>query len=544
MSQEPNIEVIDVAIIGGGPGGTYAGWRLKTGYVDRDTRLSQFMSDNGGNLRVRLYEGSDRIGGRLESLIPPGAPHLRAEFGGMGYSSNHIVVKQLVENVLKLPIVDFPAGTDQNINYLRGVFYRLADYHSNPSIVPYRVRPTEYGKDFSEIILQAVQTVIPNVTTLEWYQWQYLKQNMLFEGRHLYDLGFWNFLQRLMSNEAYQLSVDAGGHFPFIGNWNAAEALEWYMSDFKPNTTYKTISTGYDQIPLTLFNQYVAAGGEFRMSTKLTGIEKTYVPSLGQVFRLTFSQGDPVLARAVILSMPRRSLEIISPNSDILRDATTQALISTVTPSPVMKIFLTYAYPWWTNVGVNSGRSVTDLPVRVVYYMGTENQHGGDPNNTNSLLMASYNDDRFITFWEGLRKGVPYSGASNPFVEGNAQDFWKQQDATVAMVEELQRELLQMHQLDYIPMPYSAAFKDWSDDPYGGAWNTWNVGVKAWEVMKQIIQPDPTSPLFICGSAYSQWQGWVEGALETAENVMWRGLGVSRPTWLPEYNTFMPQLLP
>ncbi|MDX2077153.1 MAG: FAD-dependent oxidoreductase [bacterium] len=536
MTQAPNVDVIDVAIIGGGPGGTYAGWRLKTGNYPESSPLHKMASERGGTLRVRLYEGSSRIGGRLESLTPPGAPHLRAEFGGMGYSSNHILVKNLVENVLKLPIVDFPSGTDMNINYLRGVFYRVGDYHSNPSIVPYRLRPTEYGKDFSEIILQAVQTVIPNVTTLTWWQWQDIKKNFIFEGRHLYEIGFWNFLQRLMSNEAYNLSVDAGGHFPFIGNWNAAEALEWYMSDFKPNTVYKTIPTGYDQIPLTLYNQFVAAGGEARMESWLTGIQKMFVPGLGDMFLLSFSTGEQILARVVILAMPRRSLELISNNSDILKESSTQALIKTVTPIPVMKIFLTYPYPWWTITGVSSGRSVTDLPVRVVYYIGTENQNGGDPNNTNSLLMASYNDGRFIQFWEGLRQGLPYSGTINKFVEGNAQDYWKNQDATVAMVEELQRELMQMHQLDYIPAPYSAAYKDWSDDPFGGAWNTWNVGVKAWEVIKQMIQPDPNSNLFVCGSAYSQWQGWVEGALQTAEGVLMRGLKMSRPDWLPHFD--------
>ncbi|MDZ4672185.1 MAG: hypothetical protein SH821_15055 [Phototrophicales bacterium] len=38
--------------------------------------------------------------------------------------------------------------------------------------------------------------------------------------------------------------------------------------------------------------------------------------------------------------------------------------------------------------------------------------------------------------------------------------------------------------------------------------------------MPHILQPDPSESLFICGSAYSSWQGWVEGAWQTVEQVV------------------------
>jgi monoamine oxidase len=79
-----------------------------------------------------------------------------------------------------------------------------------------------------------------------------------------------------------------------------------------------------------------------------------------------------------------------------------------------------------------------------------------------------------------------------------------------------------------IPEPYSAAWMDWSQDPYGGAFNTWNVGVRPDEVAAAILQPDPAVPLYVCGEAYSHDQGWVEGALDTAEQVV-EVLGVQAP---------------
>jgi monoamine oxidase len=61
---------------------------------------------------------------------------------------------------------------------------------------------------------------------------------------------------------------------------------------------------------------------------------------------------------------------------------------------------------------------------------------------------------------------------------------------------------------------------NWEEDPYGGAWHTWNQGVKSWEVMKKIAAPVPELALHIVGEAWSTNQGWVEGALETAEAVV------------------------
>ena len=66
-----------------------------------------------------------------------------------------------------------------------------------------------------------------------------------------------------------------------------------------------------------------------------------------------------------------------------------------------------------------------------------------------------------------------------------------------------------------------AAFRDWGDDPFGGGWNSWNIGVRSWEVKKKIVNPfGKDRPLYICGEAYSDAQGWVEGALQTADMVL------------------------
>ena len=44
--------------------------------------------------------------------------------------------------------------------------------------------------------------------------------------------------------------------------------------------------------------------------------------------------------------------------------------------------------------------------------------------------------------------------------------------------------------------------------------------MKSWEVKKKIVKPFDDRQFFICGEVYSDAQGWVEGALQTADMVL------------------------
>jgi hypothetical protein len=46
-------------------------------------------------------------------------------------------------------------------------------------------------------------------------------------------------------------------------------------------------------------------------------------------------------------------------------------------------------------------------------------------------------------------------------------------------------------------------------------------------------RPIPDANLHVCGESWSTGQGWVIGALNTAERVLERQFGLGRPSWLP-----------
>jgi monoamine oxidase len=105
------------------------------------------------------------------------------------------------------------------------------------------------------------------------------------------------------------------------------------------------------------------------------------------------------------------------------------------------------------------------------------------------------------------------------------------------MVEEAHRQLRIMHGVedrDDIPPPCGAAYRDWGEDPFGGGANFWHLHVDSEQVFRQILQPVENVPVYICGEAYSHDQGWVEGALATADAMLQAHFGLQPPPWISQ----------
>jgi monoamine oxidase len=510
-------ERCNVAVVGGGIAGAYAAWRLQT-----DTRF--------GATSICLFEASGRVGGRLESLTPPGAPQLRAEFGGMAFTTAHTLVHSLVKTVFELEVTDF-ATLVPDLLYLRGRHLTETDVANGT--VPYALRETERGKSVGELLVAVVANLIgADPAMLDHAGWRSQLAGVTIDGLPAQDAGFWNFLTQPggLSFEGYAFARDAmGHHFPFT-NSNAADALEWFFADFAPDVQFLTLPDGYERLPESLASSFEASGGTLALNTPVTRVERA--PS-GDGFALQLGNGGRVHAATVILALPRRAIELITPGSVILGDPDVRQLVQTVRPLPIMKLFLAYSAPWWMTGGVAParGRSVTDLPLRTIHYFGVE-EEPTDPANTNALLMASYTDAVELDYWHGLRRGRAYPDRPSRFTEEHpGSPEWHEQAATSAMVSEATRQLASVHPMLTVPAPYTTAFKDWGDDPYGGAVHVWNVGVTSDDVAERMLQPRAGAPLYVCGEAYSRKQGWAEGALDAAEAVVQR-IGVAPPHWL------------
>ena len=515
---------LDVAIVGAGVSGVYSGWRLLT-----DPPPGQSIP------RVQVFEGSGRIGGRLLSVQAPGIPGLFCELGGMRFMSTQTRITALVERKLKLATHPLEVFEPQNLNYMRGQRFRNAELAAGAN-VPYNLTWAERGQHIDALLGGVLDQIIPGVTKMSGDALRRLLATYKVDGRSIFDWGFWNLLARGMSHEAYELARVTSGYDTPMLNWNAYDTISLNF-DFAPSVTFSALDKGYQEVPLTLAKRFEKAGGTINLHHRLQAFELAEDSSV--VLHFAGPEGPrTVTAAKLILAMPRRSLELIDATGPVLGDPAVRALIETVTPIPLFKVFVAYDFPWWENSGVTTGRTVTDLPIRQVYYWGTAHAKGEDPDNRKGVLLASYDDGSSVDFWAGLAQP---DAAHDPFepkqdrytkLHPGSQE-WHDLKANRALVEEVDRQLREIHDVRYAPKPYAAAYMDWGVDPYGGGVNFWNVHARSPEVIPKMTQPVPSAPVYICGEAYSNGQGWVEGALETAEMVLQNHLGLEAPEWLP-----------
>jgi monoamine oxidase len=558
MAEKPDV---DVAIIGGGISGIYTGWRLLTSDLG-GSPLGSWAAARGGRLSVSIFEGSDRIGGRLLSARSPHMPDTTAEIGGMRYVTAQTLVTHLVEQVLKLPFHSQAVFEKENIAFVRGRLLRQGNL-GDPTVLPYFLDPSEAawlaarqnGQESPAGLIGRVLTdLMPGINahlsdgTLR----QYL-ETVVIDGEPLWKHGFWNLLARGMSMDGHQAARTLVGYDCLGGNYNALDLTAEFF-DFTPGVQYRMVDAGYETVPWLLQQRFNDAGGQLHLEQWLDGFTGVTLDDGSQGVRLTLRGGSTLTARAIVLAMPKRSIELLLPEGEVLGAANTDFRynLASVSAVPLFKLFLVYKECWWQDAGVTSGRSLTDLPLHQCFYWPSGAKGTTVPGRTDPGMLMAYDDQESVGFWAGLdnrghahKAGMPLAvrhsgegrqlfdrepaalmaGLVDPF-EARLKDNWNRHTATRQMVSEMHRQLMAMHGVDSAPQPIDAAYMDWSRDPFGGGVHFWNTNYNSAEVLDYMVQPVTDFPCFICGEAYSTNQTWVEGALQTAESVLKR-LGVA-----------------
>jgi monoamine oxidase len=556
---------LDVAVVGAGMAGLYAAWRLVDGRSPPPS--------------VHIVELDNRIGGRLESVVLPGM-EISGELGGMRYLTSQMLVTSLIERrfAAQLKPVDFPMGDpSQHFFYGRTRRCRASAWTDAQSkgqkfVTNYALRPDLVGFDSDQLFNKVIYDVLvadpwfyakyvkgppkPKVSHPSQYSyvfeltsmdWDDVKPQLTYsfpgpyQDMKVNDLGFWNVIKDQAAEEAYEFLSVAGGYYSNTINWNAAEAMPYMVGDFSDaETVYKTIDGGYDQIAYAIAQAYLAQPGtRIWTGNRLLGFDRA-PPGSGRRYRLTIrnltSATDWTIdADAIVLAMPRKSLELLDQSNFFFGNPAAQPLlrqnVESVTIEPAFKLLMGFEAPWWvTDFGTHYGESITDLPMRQCYYFGQ------DPDDSHSLFLASYNDMRTVSFWKPLEPGGQGHDLFQPRAtrRAAARDLarFEGRQATRAMVGEAMTQVRELHGAANIPDPYVTYFKDWSQDPYGGGYHAWKAGVQVKNVMPYMRRPNSHEAIHVIGEAYSDQQGWVEGALCVAERMLEEHFGRARPDWL------------
>jgi len=503
-------EPLDLAVVGAGTAGLYCAWRAATGAAPDGSPLSPA----GQAGRIGLFEASNRLGGRVHTVVPDGARTLRGELGGIALMSGHELLMSLVER-LGLPREPLSGGDPHDLLYLREQRFTAADW-SNPEAVPYDLAPGERGQSPEQLLAGAIGEVVPEARELDPAGWDEAKRGLGFGGRSLTDIGLWDLMGELVSPEAFQLMSDAGSYRPQFENWNAAEALADLCADWPRGSRYERLRDGYEALPAALANEFRTAGGTVRTGHRLAAIEPAD-GALGLTFDVPGGDAATLRAKRVVLALPQAGLARLAPHTPLTGDAGFARDLETVYAIPLFHLLLAYERPWWEDLGIETGRSATDLPIQTCFYFGSEDPAAdGGGGRRRSLAMVGYSSAEATAFWDAYLAPAADAEPIAPPPE---------------MLAEVTRQLSALHGMT-VPEPYWAKLMDWRGEPFGGASHRWAVGARSWEVIPRMRRPAAGLGLHVCGEAWSDCQGWVEGGLRSAERVLREELGLAAPDWL------------
>jgi hypothetical protein len=558
-------------IFGAGPGGLYIAWRLATGgtlSVADSIELVEWgdYDFDGPN------SGTRAPAGRICSYHYNKDPNQTyIELGGMRFvewdkdkGEGHQLVTTTISRLgLEDEVIDFNT-TENPLFYLRGRQFYRDELGKNGVKAPYNTSGNNE---------KPADTLFNNISTLitgDKYRtrpsecWFYangtLPENfnsfVYRPGEVVGNISYWNIFYDQAGNEGYQYASDAGGYTSNVISWNAADAAI-YNGEFQPGGAFKTLASGYSNLFASLYTAARAAAQAAGIGFTLT--PRTRLHSIwlkdGAITYRTAPAADPfaavsgeLIADYAFLAMPPRSIDLVaqatryqdmSGKRDFLNVTPVQNYLESVILQPSYKVAMFFDREWWksapyppklvnekhNNVNVY-GPTVTDIPLRQVYYFGNNAPTpAGEPIYG---LLASYDDMDFTSFWQEIqvpvdeRRSVPASRDYQPLLGPRA--------ASPTMERMLLLELAKVHYGSpdaawQIPPPKETVFVDWGLNPFGAGYHAWASHYDIADVMQQVRAPArmagaADANVFITGSAFSNDQAWVEGAFCTAESVL------------------------
>lgn len=336
-------DIVDFAILGAGVAGTYVAWRLS----QCSENLASLVPNRSGPVTIHLFEGTKRIGGRLLTLRMPGTSFL-AELGGMRYTRDQILLSHLRR---ELGLIEKPFSFSTRLTYLRGRHLKIDAAKTGrcatcgaPLGFPYELRNDEpadseplvkqaIAKALRELVLDPCGSALPSAEVAQFgeirnalrrldpegrglqkfilssSQWALVKGYGVLQKRKLTDLGFWNLLQHYLSGEAFLFVHDSLGYESVFANWNAAEAIPWFLSDF--GVDYVTVEDGLGAIPEFLATFFEHERPDcLHKEWRLIAVE-SFPHADERLLKLIFDNHEPVVARHVVLALPKEPLKLL-----------------------------------------------------------------------------------------------------------------------------------------------------------------------------------------------------------------------------------------
>ncbi|CAH9065070.1 hypothetical protein PSECIP111854_03600 [Pseudoalteromonas sp. CIP111854] len=573
-------ERVEVAIVGAGMSGLYSAWRLNNEKNISDLAILERSNRTGGRLDSDLINFHNQKKGPDQ----PDIITVKEEQGGMRFlfDSMDDLMALFLELDLQDEIVPFPMNSGGNNRlYFRGESFSVNDAAKDDFAIwseLYNLDQPEQGMNPTEIVNVVFNRILqanpqfndrPKVKGPQF--WQNFRLECKWNDKGLNEWSLWDLFSDMgYSQECITMLYRAlGFNGTFLSKMNAGVAYQ-LLEDFPADAKFRTFKDGFSTLP----NALVEKIGEERIHLQ-TEIEAIDYDAKCKEYSLKYTRTDvngsvtsgTIRAEKVILGLPRQALERLFIGSNAFnslpKDESQKIwnTLQTATNQPLLKINLYYDTPWWATgitgrPSVEFGPNFADLPTGSVYpfyavneplvaaLMYEERKTSADKKTQAKLdvinaqkydrpaALTIYCDYLNINFWSALQnKGELYHNPhQDQYVCDVPSDMYP---ASVGVVEQATAFFKDIFDTRYVPQPVLTSARIWEgsvdfdlpmSQQFGYGVHQWAVGADDKQVMQELTEPLPN--LFTCGEAFSDYQGWVEGALRSTDLVLEKGFGL------------------
>jgi len=367
----------------------------------------------------------------------------------------------------------------------------------------------------------------------------------------LFTLGFWNLLSPHLSHDGMTKVRDLGAFFHLIpDNPNAAEWLAWWLRGLAIGEDLQWVDEGMETITEELVTKLREGTLTERVSINLNARVIELLPTEssdiedGIKLKILRTSGrnrreevQGVSYEAVILALPKSPLRKVALRSagifNIEQDKMEVYLDSSY-GFPLAKAFFVVRNRWWEEEA-RANQDATRVPTREIHYWKGRSSKQG--------LIMIYTDRPAAAFWGNFVMSGPHEDVG--WTELNDMADVKKLfsgNKIQEVVDYKQKDHLKSELVRYLNENGLPNFKkedilwvgirDWNRDPYGGGNHAWRPKRRYWYAMRRLARlevnvgekgesavPRPraqTPCVCVCGEAYSDYHGFIEGALRSA----------------------------
>jgi monoamine oxidase len=287
----------------------------------------------------------------------------------------------------------------------------------------------------------------------------------LYSTEQLQQMSLMDLAEKILKKEDIDHIKNSFGYYSELVIMNAKDALQLIVENLNPMLEFYMLEGGLSQIIEEI---------KKRLRIKIiTNIEITKIKYEKDRFEL-YSNHKMIQCKTCICAIPTPELKKIKLFH------TLDPLLKQIKCSPLCRIYSTFKEPWFSKLPKLS----TNNQLRMIIPLSQ-----GKVNT----IMVSYTDNKFAKYWLQL-----YQKGKKEKVDEKIKQLTKQSTG-----------------LD-VPKPINTYMFYWECGV-----GYWGIGADSHQTSKTLTKPFGELDFYVCGEHYSEKnQQWMEGALDTASNVL------------------------